>query len=198
MKLIAAYTSNSGDSGLKCLVWPDSAIIRSGKPVFLPEDTSVHIHLGIGALIKSVGKSIEPKFALRYYDNVAPMAFLLPEGVSDKLAQCSDPLASDIVADYSIVEGNSFETIDLAQDIMIKATVKSLRNPEEPEHEKYFVQKDWKTRLGEAISAASRRNTLKTGDIVAILGRDRIDAEFDTLIRVAPTSGSILIETKIK
>lgn len=50
---------------------PDSAIVQSHKPVFIPEFTSdLHHELEIVVRICKVGKHIQKKFAQKYYDAI--------------------------------------------------------------------------------------------------------------------------------
>lgn len=50
---------------------PDSAILRDGKPFFLPDfSTEVHYETEVVVRICRLGKCIAPRFARRYYDAV--------------------------------------------------------------------------------------------------------------------------------
>lgn len=50
---------------------PDSAILQTNKPFFIPEFTEdVHHELEIVVKIKKVGKHIQKKFAHKYYDSL--------------------------------------------------------------------------------------------------------------------------------
>ena len=170
MKIIAVYEStrnSEGHTGKGILVWPDSVMIRSRKPLFLPDDGVYYIHEGIGARIDAVGKSIHKKFARRYYDEICAIAYILPESVSDCLIQKADPVACDIAADYTLICGD------------------------------YIPALETETEINEAISIASCRNTLKTGDIVAIIFRERRKAERDSVLKIS-LRGNTLIENKLK
>lgn len=169
MKILAAYESNigAGPAGTKVVVWPDSVMIRSRKPLFLPDDGDYFLHRGLCVRIDAVGKSIAGRFAGRYYNEMAPMAFVLPAAVSDLLAEGNDPAACDIVADYSLICGD-------------------------------FIPKGGDlAAIDAAIVEASRRNTLKTGDIVAILPPEREKAERDTVVKIS-LEGKTLLENKLK
>lgn len=49
---------------------PDSAILQTGKPFFIPSFTQdVHHELEVVVKIKKVGKHIQKKFARKYYDS---------------------------------------------------------------------------------------------------------------------------------
>ena len=50
---------------------PDSAILRDGKPFFLPDFSSeIHYETEVVVCISRLGKWIAPRFAHRYYDEV--------------------------------------------------------------------------------------------------------------------------------
>ena len=50
---------------------PDSAILRNGKPFFLPDFSSeIHYETEVVVRISRLGKCIAPRFAHRYYDEV--------------------------------------------------------------------------------------------------------------------------------
>lgn len=50
---------------------PDSAILQSNKPFFIPEFTNdLHHELEVVVKIKKVGKHIQKKFAHKYYDDI--------------------------------------------------------------------------------------------------------------------------------
>lgn len=171
MKIIAVYDSigPDGTTKNKILVWPDSVMIKSRKPLFLPDDGEYYLHRGLCARIDAVGKSIKSKFAQRYYKEVAPMVYVLPASVSDLLVQKKDPNACDIVADYSLICGDFI-------------------NAEEA---------DCREAIDHVIPTASERNTLKTGDIVATIDLEREPAKSDTTIKIS-LAGKTLLENKIK
>lgn len=50
---------------------PDSSILRKNKPFFLPDFSSeIHYEVEVVVKISKLGKSISPKFAQRYYDEI--------------------------------------------------------------------------------------------------------------------------------
>jgi len=50
---------------------PDSSILRKNKPFFLPDFSSeIHYEVEVVVKISKLGKSISPKFAPRYYDEI--------------------------------------------------------------------------------------------------------------------------------
>lgn len=199
MKIIAIYESLNGEDDIekKILVWPDSAMIRSRKPLFLADDISHFIHLGLGAYIDSVGKSIKSKFACRYFKEVSPMAFIFEEKVSNTLLNHKDPSACDIVRDYSVVWGNSISKEKLPDELMFQVSLNDPEDSMSPPISNYKIYNS-EEKIAEAIAIASMSNTIKTGDIVCFLLPFRLKADKDNVLRVSLIDSSPSIETKIK
>lgn len=203
MKVLAAYlASESKDpSGMNVMVWPDSSIVRSGKPVFLPEDDWYSVIIGFAAKIKDVGKSIQKKFASRYYNEVLPMAFFLEENVAQMVLEKEDPKACDIVADFTVICGDSIPTpLKLATaGTEVSVEIKGLAGAEDEVEEisESFNFSNVEESLDYAISAASVRNTLKTGDFVAFILPKCYNVYPDTLLKIK-FDGNLLIENKLK
>ena len=189
MKIIGAYESESeGKTIFKTMVWPDSVMVRSGKPVFIPDGYPCRLRFGICARIDAVGKSIAPRFAGRYYAEVAPMAFLMPDSVSETLEKRRDPLACDITADYSVICGDFCPAAELPSRVVMTASV-SLRDFSMPdgvviEENRTFDIDDIKTTTDNTISIASVRNTLKTGDIVCTMLPGSLEPHFDGILKI--------------
>lgn len=192
MKIIAVYGSERVQAdAMKIMVWPDSVMIRSGKPLFLPESGEYGIKWGIGVRIDAVGKSIRPKFADRYYSEIAPLAFILPLKVINCLEDGGDPLASDIVADYTIICGDFIQPFAESFPVEIREEGITLQS--------HHVEiRDLSAILASAVSAASRQNTLKTGDIVGILLPGSFNAEYDSILKINFDGESPLLVNKLK
>lgn len=197
MKFIAVYPSESRDqAGMKILVWPDSAMVRTGRPVFVADEGSSRVLVGVAAKITAVGKSIEPRFASRYYEEVAPMAFIVKEEVAERLDKGIDPAACDIVADCSVVCGDTVSP-DLGGVKEMNVICRSLLHGGETETKRGYPTEGLDRRLADAIATASRANTLKTGDYVAFLLPGHFPAEPDSVVRMT-LDDRILLENKLK
>ena len=203
MKIIAAYSSSSpqNQSGLNTLVWPDSAVVKSGKPIFLPEDEKMDISFGIGAKIHSVGKSIKEKFSYRYFDEIMPMVFFFKQNIAADISYGHTPSECDFVRDYSVIFGDciSVEYFKESNNKNLNVTFSPLNsrlstsNKESATVELDNILDD----LYASVSFTSINNTLKTGDIVAYLFRDILPVFPETLIK-AEFNGKNLIENKLK
>lgn len=192
MKIIAVYGQDRVQAdAMKIMVWPDSVMIRSGKPLFLPEYGEYGVKGGIGVKINAVGKSIRPKFAGRYYSEITPMAFILPQNVIDCLEEGGDPLACDIVADYSIICGDYIQPF--AESFLIEIREEGIR------HYQHNVEiRDLSNLIASAIATASRQNTLKTGDIVGIVLPGSLKAEYDSILKMTFGQEFSLLVNKLK
>lgn len=205
MKIALAYRSNVSrdSSGYNILIWPDSSMIKSGKPIFLNDlDECNYILTGIGAKIKSVGKSIKSKFASRYYDEMMPMAFITKHRVADLITKNEDPKACDIVTDYAVVNGNTFlkDILETKDELKVEVKLTSLYISainDGSSIDTAFICCDIEKAVDNAIESASKGNTLKTGDIVAFLLPGTYPAEHDNLLEIT-IDGRKLLETKLK
>lgn len=197
MKLMASYTSRGTEGqpdSLKMMVWPDSAIIKTGKPLFLSDEFNVRVHPGIGVKITGVGKSIASRFARKYYDEVFPLAFILPEKISGQLERGENPIACEYVADFSVITGNPVSSEKSLSQHKFEISLRSLMESN------ISVENDFNSDIqiiDQSIEEASRHNTLKTGDIVGFISPSGFDASANTLLSVK-FDDDILIENKLK
>lgn len=158
MKILAAYPEG-------IMAWPDSTMIRSGKPLFLPADERWRLLIAPGIKISRLGKSITAKFAPGYFEETAPMALLLPLRAAESLLAGLHPYATDLAADCAVVCGDFIPKEDLNPQSLCSVCVKNIKNGE-TEKTLDFGLSDFITHATEAVVSASRRNTLKIGDLV--------------------------------
>lgn len=202
MKIITVYSTREADgsTGAKCLVWPDSAMVRSGKPVFLRKERGMGLVPGISVRICAVGKSIRPRFASRYYDGVAPLAIIADSRQCGHIAEGKEPESDGLIADYSVVCGD-FVKANCADGHMLnlKAQVCPLAfaDVKADEEVRTSTMKCTEEAISDAIAFASRLNTLKTGDIVALLSADWLPADADSLLKMS-LGENVLMLNKLK
>lgn len=202
MKVIAAYESadSRNHDRLDIIVWPDSALVRTGKPVFIPEERGYCLLTGLGARISAVGKSIEPKFSKKYFVEIAPLAFVLPNEAAGNIIRKETPRAGDFVADYSVICGDfiSVDPSGYESGLEIKINISSLLNEENLGPTCMILNIDnYLSLIYEAISLASKKNTLKTGDIVSSILPYEFEAATDSLLSIS-FNNNILLENKLK
>lgn len=143
MKIIGFRHRNPGQ-GLGSQDWVmevkgDSALLNQRKPLFLPDWTNdVRYTPAVVVRICRLGKHIQPKFATRYYDAIAPAMDVV---AWDKLAE--DP-ALAVSWDGAFVTGH----------------------PQAPSEDGDVVISEQE--ICEAIARASEAMTLRMGDMVYV------------------------------
>lgn len=138
---------------------PDSALINSGKPFFIPEFADTIEAIPVWAVrISRLGKSILPRFAHRYYSEIAPAIHFRAPRLKEELEAEGLPYDMAYGFDRSLVMGEF-----LPSDGRDNSTLLLKRNSKEVAA----------CRLGELpysiddiISAISSQNTLKMGDLI--------------------------------
>ena len=193
MKIMGVYYRNDGDQTVPALlVWPDSSMIRSGKPVFLPSYPSgCSVVTALGIKIDRLGKTIERKYASRYYNEVMPVAIVLSGKSAGELADHKEVSSSDIVADYTVICGNELHKESLSADST--ATLKYETLDSEPIETATMDLSGAEDKIASAIVFAGKRNTLKTGDIVVLLDCSHtVPAQTDSKISVVIDNNELL------
>lgn len=160
MKVIVADHTSASEENEADFGWyflADSAVINTGKPFYRPEGKGmVKVALSGAIKINRLGKAISPRFASRYYSEIAPaLHFSLPEYENILKEKGLPPDASRnfdkslVVGDFNPIEENI--EIELYLNGALKET---------------FTLKNIKKKAEEVISAISEMNTLKMGDLV--------------------------------
>lgn len=133
----------------------DSAVSNTGKPFYLPEfKGAVTVSPAPAVKINRLGKSIQERFASRYYSEVAPAVhFRLPEYRVRLQAKgfSTDPAVS---FDRSLMVGE-FLPVDEVREMSI------LINGEE---KVLFDTTDLRRETDTSIAMVSRSDTIKMGD----------------------------------
>lgn len=151
MKIIGFVYNNVGERRVASGEWEmvmkgDSCLLNGRKPMFIPDRTK---ELGVSECIilrvSRLGKEIEPRFANRYYDAVAPGADFVALDLLREALQAGRPWTQALAFDYSLAIGEFVEPS--AFRIQISDYVLS---PEE------------------AIAEASKVMTIRQGDLIYI------------------------------
>lgn len=151
MKIIGFRHKNPGQ-GLGPEDWlmevkGDSALLNQRKPLFLPDWTNdVRYTPAVMVRICRLGKHIQPKFATRYYDAIAPAMDVV---AWDKLAE--DP-ALAVSWDGSFVTGEASLPSDKSEPLSPKGAREDISEQE----------------ICEAIARASEAMTLRMGDMIFV------------------------------
>jgi len=141
---------------------PDSAILKNNKPFFLPDFSSeVHYETEVVVKISKLGKSIEPKFASRYYEEVTMGIDITARDLQTKLSKARLPWEISKCFDGAAPVGK-FMPVSTFNDINslnfrleINDSVVQQSNTA-----------DMIFGINEIIAYVSRFFTLKTGDLI--------------------------------
>ncbi len=134
---------------------PDSALLLPGRPMFYPDFGGEWVALPMLAVrLNRLGKSVDRKFASRYYDALSPAIMIRP---ADPSGLSEGELSG---MDCTITHGDWLAPSELTVDKTISFNGQEISVPYSAED------------IDQAVSAASRLTTIKMGDIILLpLGR---------------------------
>jgi len=141
---------------------PDSALLKNGKPFFLPAFSSeLHYETEVVVKIDKLGKNIDEQFAHRYYHEITVGIDFTARDLQRDLRQKGLPWelckgfdgAATIGAFLSVAEVNAIQNIDFHLDIDGQTVQKGNTS------EMLFT-------VDRIIAYVSRFVTLKTGDLI--------------------------------
>lgn len=162
--IIGNYKNHADLSAALTADWwviPDSAMLRSGKPVFLPgEEGRYSILPSLCMRINRLGKCVAPKFASRYFTEVAPALQFVDKNVLSDLAEGRQPRQSDVIFDNAIIVGDFIPATDIGDgSVEVSLNLTDGSN---------FTWLSSNALLSneEIIALVSARNTLKMGDLI--------------------------------
>lgn len=157
----------NGAPRFKWRVLPDSALLKSRNPFFVPDfPGTISATPALAVRICRLGKSIPARFATRYYAECAPTVVFRAEQYARQLRAEGLPDAPAYSFDKAVITGE-FHTRRLPDNILFRLTL------DNPEADEYFRLENVEQRIGNAIELLSRDNTLKTGDLL-LIGADGI------------------------
>ncbi|MDE5869644.1 MAG: 2-hydroxyhepta-2,4-diene-1,7-dioate isomerase [Muribaculaceae bacterium] len=194
MKIIAllpsSYYKDCDLSLIPTISLPDSAIVKNGNPVFLPDFDSSFSAIPFFAIkIIRLGKNIAPRFAERYFSEVAPVLLLRGDNVMSSLKNAGLPWNSAIGFDKSIVIGEFLEYKPWEEDSPLTICIDEKRVAIMPFPHKVDID--------EVIYQVSRYNSLKMGDLILIpLDSDPLPLRIGTLVTIG--NDKILLKLPLK
>lgn len=186
MKAIALVSSNA------LLDIPDSCMIRSGKPFFIPEfDTEFNAYPALAVRIERLGKCVASRFADRYYTHIHVAVSMRAENILSSLRENGLPWSEAVVFDRSLILSDPVEkgeilgkeptvTVDCGEVNLTLSTA------------------DLENRIAEAIAYVSRNNTIRTGDIIILRLPDSGIPLAGPSHLHASISGQVILSTNIK
>lgn len=157
-------------------VWPDSCMLISHRPLYIPDFEEDFYALPMLALkIGRLGKCVAPKFALRYVSDFTAGFAVIPKSAVEDYDKENGISAGVLCFDNAVVAGN-WQPLDILptdRENMPKNLEEFL--PEELKFEfrdgddcKIFCGTQRKGDATTALTRFSERNTIKVGDILMI------------------------------
>ena len=181
---ILVFETDGNSLGERVTLYPDSSVISTRKPLFLPEwSDSFATRMALAVRICRLGKHVASKFAHRYWD--AATACLV---TSDK--QTTQPDALSQAFDGAIALGEWVEMDAEARNHLVVDAITG-----DP---LWNNANDQLARLAdEAIVAASQRMTIKMGDVFCLAFGEQRDISIGGTLRVG-LNGREILTIKIK
>lgn len=158
MKAAIVFPANSSVPATWCNI-ADSALANAGKPFFIPSFADKFVASPVVAVkINRLGKSIESRFAERYYSEIAPAVHFHAPDLFKRL--CSEFLPPDMAYsfDRSLILGKFIP----AEEFFQNPPVALLNGDRLPIRDTGTLRKI----ISNSIEALSCSNTVKTGDLI--------------------------------
>ena len=139
---------------------PDSALLKGGKPFFIPDFSSeIHYETEVVVKINKLGKNIDEQFAHRYYEEVTVGIDITARDLQHEFRQKGLPWELCKGFDGSAVIGDFITLKEAVQSLDFHLTIDG-----------QVVQKgntsDMIYSVNQIIAYVSRFVTLKTGDLI--------------------------------
>lgn len=170
---------------------PDSSIVRTDNPWFIPDfDTEFILLPAIAVRIDRLGKSISPKFARRYYNEATLCLTAVAVNTLESLRTGGLPWDKAVSFDKSCMMGTFIPKDKLIQDTSLRFCL----------GEKTIIPdfSGFVSNIDEIISAVSADNTIKTGDIVVMpINAESLIPHHGDNLTIGGNSGNLL-EIRIK
>lgn len=163
------------------LLYPDSAVIRDGKPFFVPSFSDRWVYrLGLAWRVCRLGKTIGKRFADRYYDAVSLCLFPTPEDLPKEYGDVATSF------DGAVILGEWLPLPPTDEPILCKAGPFDIDFGRDGES------------LESIIPWISRYCTLKIGDIiVSSVGPQMLEYPLDSRVD-ASIGGRVCLDFRIK
>lgn len=163
MKIIL-FENNYGTAGKRdrqsWFLLADSALSNRGKPFFMPDDVGiVTASASVAVRISRLGKSISPRFARRYYSQVAPVIhFQFPE-LKERCVREGLSFSEAVSFDKAMIHGIFMDFPENPDCLDMNLSLNGER-VERWRHE------DMSENIDVLISKFSEMNTMKMGDLI--------------------------------
>ncbi len=152
--------SSGGGTDMVWRVLPDSVVMKSHNPFFVPDfPGGVTAFPAVVLKVSRLGKYVEERFAGRYFSEMAPAVIFRAEEYARSLRSAGLPEDAAFCFDQALAAG-AFVEKDVFCGQPLDVSLSDGTDTVEtrvPDPDRLF---------GSVISAVSRRNTLKMGDMV--------------------------------
>lgn len=143
-----------------------SGILQGGNPYFMPDFADrFEARIAVAIRIGKLGKGIAPRFVYRYVDGVAPAVLFVAPDLIKSLRNKGLPWAQAISYDRCLSVG---KFTPYTADNLNQAEVMLTFDPPNDSSEIILKGSDLIPGIEETLTAISRENTLKMGDIILI------------------------------
>lgn len=172
---------------------PDSAILRSGNPFFVPDFADEFtFHPSIVYRIGRLGKGIPARFSHRYFDTIGVAGTVVADKMLADLRREGKPWTRATSFDRSCLLGNllPIDTFNDNREVVVSCGENSIC---------YDIDKLCHN-AGEILELISVHNTMKNGDLILVGVTDKglpLTPE-NRLIATAKNSENILLDINIK
>lgn len=186
MKILAHHIDSASLPAVEA--YPDSAILRDGKPFFIPEWSDTWMFTpSLAFKVGRLGKNIAQRFALRYVDAVSIILKVTPVEAAQTFTDTNRPTGVVTAFDGSMILGEWCPIPDNTESITLQV------NDLEIEIARPLDI------LADSIATLSRYFTLKMGDIIV----PPMPQEPQTIMRIDTTvngsvNGSNILKFNIK
>ncbi len=181
----------AGNDGICWYMLPDSAIVRTDNPWFVPDfDDEFRLYPVFAVRIDRLGKSVSPKYAPRYYNEAAICMTAYAQNLLHRLREKGLPWDYAVSFDKSCMIGDfmPFPVISEDDTLIVEMAGK-------------IIKPDLagiKDIIDNTISVVSRNNTIKTGDLILIPVSDEYFIPSPGYNLTAGCSSGNLLEIRIK
>jgi 2-keto-4-pentenoate hydratase/2-oxohepta-3-ene-1,7-dioic acid hydratase in catechol pathway len=177
---ILCYNGLRNDGSPELTLIADSAIMREGRPVFVPDFVDEWNSVIMPAIrISRLGLNIQTKFASRYYDAVAAVHLLTPRQPFPE----NSVIHTSFDGAFAIGEWLNIPDYDSCSLTVNGDTVST---------------DDFKSASADVIASISKFMTLKNGDIIAFRNLAIVhDATINSVVK-ASLNGSTSLDFKLK
>lgn len=142
-------------------IMPDSTIVRSGNPFFVPDfDDKFEALPMLAVKISRLGKGVASRFAPRYYNEMTVAVTMRASNLLSSLRNAGMPWDKAVIFDKSCFLGDFLKTEDFltAENITFKFG----------KDEVTYTLSDLIQRINDTIMHVSRDNIIKMGDIILL------------------------------